>query len=124
MLTLFIPGTPKNANAKGQWARHSANRDRQKFRKLAHDEAARHYEPHGTFTDFVRITARQVSKVSRRRDPTGLAERLKGILDGIVDSNLLIDDDEDHIELVLAHSVKGPTAGIELTIESLGASPA
>lgn len=117
ILNLFIPGTPKNANASGQWARFAKNRENQKFRKLAADiakpivEGIPWYPP--TFTEIV---VRQLSPVMRRRDPSGLAERLKGILDGLVDANVLIDDDEDHIRLVLAHSRKNKVAGISLTL--------
>ena len=122
-VTIFFAGTPKNSNARGQWARMATARDRKKFRQLAAQEAARYYLPHGTFTHFVRISARQISHVNRRRDPGGLAERLKPLLDGIVDAGLLIDDNEDYIELVLERSqvVKGATPGIQLTLEPIGA---
>lgn len=115
-LTLFIPGVPSNANHRGQWARHRANSERQRFRR----RAAQIGETDGadwTPLDFTIITARHVSPVRRRRDPLGLAERLKGIVDGLVDAGLLPDDDEDHIEIHLAHSAKGTAAGIELTLE-------
>lgn len=121
MITIFIPGTPKNSNASGQWARMATAHDRKKFRIMAARMAAIHYEPYGPFTTFVRVTAQQISPVNRRRDPGGLAERLKPLLDGLVDSGLLLDDSEDHIELVLAHSIvrKGEPAGIQLTLEPL-----
>jgi hypothetical protein len=117
ILSLFIPGVPKNANARNQWARYAANRDRQHFRKLTADiakpivEGVPWYPP-----EFTQIVVRHISPVRRRRDPTGLAERLKGILDGLVDANILIDDDEDHVGITLAHSRKGKEAGISLTI--------
>lgn len=117
ILNFFIPGTPKNANASRQWARYAANKDRQHFRTLTYQltrpvvEMTPWYPP-----TFTHIVARQISPVRRRRDPTGLAERLKGILDGLVDADVLIDDDEDHIAITLAHSRKGPIAGIELTL--------
>ena len=116
-MIIFIPGVPRNANAPGE---QKYNRwDKAKFRAKAKKIG-------GEITDwiapeFCRITARQISPVRRRRDPTGLAERLKGILDGLVDAGVLIDDDEDHIEVVLAHSKKGPTAGIELELEPINA---
>lgn len=116
-LTIFIPGVPRNANAPGE-AKY--NRwDKQKFRKRARDlgHEILSDNPNWVTPGFTRVTARQVSPVRRRRDPTGLAERLKGILDGLVDAGVLPDDDEDHIEVILAHSIKGPTAGIELTLE-------
>lgn len=124
MLTLFIPGTPKNSNASRQWARMATARDRKKFRTLTRQIAEEHYEPHGAFTHFVRVTAKQIANVNRARDPGGLAERLKPLLDGLVDALLLIDDNEDRIELVLAHSqvIKDHQPGIELTIEPLGAT--
>jgi hypothetical protein len=117
VLNLFIPGVPKNSNARSQWAKYAAAKDRKKFRtdseRIAKDalEGTPWY-PH----PFTQIVARQISPVMRRRDPTGLAERLKGILDGLVDAGVLDDDDEDHIGITLAHSRKGPTAGIELTL--------
>jgi len=115
-LVIFIPGVPSNANRRGQWARHRANAERQKFRRLA----AHIGEIEGadwTPLDFTYITARHVSPVRRRRDPLGLAERLKGIVDGLVDAGLLPDDDELHIEVRLARSIKGEHAGIQLTLE-------
>lgn len=119
MITIFIPGTPKNSNARGQWARMATSANRKKFRKLAAKIASEFYEPHGTFTHFVRIRARQISPVNRERDPGGLAERLKPLIDGLVDAGLLIDDNENRIELVLEHSevAKGHEPGIELTLE-------
>lgn len=122
-VALFIPGIPKNANARSQWAKYAANRDRQKFRGLAADIASEHYAPHGTFTVPVQITARHISPHRRRRDPLGLAERLKPIVDGIVDAGLLIDDDETHISVRLEPSEKGPEAGIHVTLEPIGAIP-
>jgi hypothetical protein len=117
-LKLFVPGTPKNSNSSRQWARMATARDRKKFRTLAADLAGALAWP-GPVPDFVRVTARQISNVNRRRDPGGLAERLKPLLDGLVDSGLLEDDNEDRIELVLAHSqvIKGHEPGIELTLE-------
>ena len=115
-LRIFIPGVPRNANARGE-AKY--NRwDKAKFRKKAKEigneiMAEDYWEPPA----FTRITARQVSPVRRRRDPTGLAERLKGILDGLVDAKVLPDDDEDHISLHLAHSIIGKPAGIELFLD-------
>jgi hypothetical protein len=119
MTVMFIPGTPSNSNKRRQWARFATARERKKFRAATAAIAAEYYEPHGTFTGFVRITAKQISPVNRRRDPGGLAERLKPLLDGLVDSGILIDDDEDHIELRLAHSVTIPkhAPGIMLTLE-------
>ena len=117
ILNLFIPGVPKNSNARSQWARYAANKDRQHFRSLTADiakpivEYVPWYPP-----EFTHIVARHISPVRRRRDPSGLAERLKGILDGLVDANVLVDDDEDHIQLTLARSRKGPVAGIEITL--------
>lgn len=119
--TIFVPGTPKNSNASSQWARFATARDRKKFRKAAYNEAREQLDPHGPYTHFVRVTAAQISPVNRRRDPGGLAERLKPLLDGIVDSGLLIDDSEDDIELVLAHSVviKDHEPGILLILEAM-----
>lgn len=115
MITIFIPGVPRNANAGGQ---QKFNRwDKAKFRAKAKKLAEEAVLPDGWPPEFIRITAKQISPVRRRRDPTGLAERLKGILDGLVDGGLLIDDDEDHIEVLLAHSEKGTAAGIMLTLE-------
>lgn len=121
LTVIFIPGTPKNSNARGQWARMATASDRKKFRVNTARLAALHYKPYGTYTTFVRITAAQISNVKRRRDPGGLAERLKPLLDGLVDSGLLIDDDEDHIELVLKHSalMKDHVPGIILTLEPI-----
>lgn len=118
-VTLFIPGVPRNANASGD---AKFNRwDKAKFRKKSASIAADFLDEHPEWQPpaFTRITARQVARVRRRRDPTGLAERLKGILDGITDAGMIPDDDEDHIEVVLAHSIIGPEAGIELTFEAL-----
>lgn len=117
ILNLFIPGVPKNANAQGQWARFAKNRENQKFRALTAQIAKPIVESIPWYPPaFTRIVVRQISPVMRRRDPSGLAERLKGILDGLVDANVLVDDDEDHIDLVLAHSRKGKVAGIDLTL--------
>ena len=118
MITVFIPGIPRNSNASGQ---QKYNRwDKKKFRKMACDIAAKWPDkPEDWPPQRIRITARHISPVIRRRDPTGLAERLKGILDGLVDGGLLIDDDEDHIEVILAHSRKAKPAGIELVLEAI-----
>lgn len=114
-LTIFVPGVPRNANARGE-AKY--NRwDKAKFRKRSRDiGAAIAWGPH----PFIVMTAQHVSPVRRRRDPLGLAERLKGVVDGFVDSGLLIDDDEDHLEVHLAHSVKGQPAGLLLTFTPKG----
>ena len=122
ILNLFIPGSPKNANARSQWAKHTANRDRQKFRALASNLGQSVLDA-GDWTPrpFTHIIARRISPVRRRRDPTGLAEQLKGILDGLVDAGVIPDDDEDHISLTLAHSRKGTEAGIDLTLFEVSA---
>lgn len=118
MIRLFIPGNPKNANSPTQH-RMATARDRKKFRTLAAKVAGEFHWPGGAVPAFVRITARQVSPVNRRRDPGGVAERLKPLLDGVVDSGLLVDDNEDLIQLVIARSlvVKGHPPGIELVLE-------
>ena len=117
ILNLFIPGVPQNSNASGQWARMKAATNRKHFRQLAAEIAGAEATRTGwSPPDFTMILARQISPVRRRRDPTGLAERLKGILDGLVDAGLIPDDDEDHIAITLNHSRKGPKAGIELTL--------
>lgn len=113
-MIIFIPGIPKNSNASSQWARYAASRDRKTFRQRTAEIAA---QADWQQIPFTIVTARHVSPVKRRRDPTGLAERLKGILDGLVDAGLLPDDDEDHIEVVLARSIRGPQAGIQITLE-------
>jgi len=115
--TIFIPGTPKNANASRQWARFASAKDRKKFRTLSAEIADQCLIPNGWKpAAFTTIAARQVSPVKRRRDPLGLAERLKGIVDGLVDAGVIPDDDEEHIEVRLMRSVKGATPGIQLTI--------
>ena len=117
-LTLFIPGVPSNSNRPGQWRKFSANSERQKFRR----RAAQIAETDGadwTPLDFTIITARQVQiprYLNVRRDPTGLAERLKGPIDGLVDAGLIPDDDEKHIEVRLARCIAGEQAGIQLTL--------
>lgn len=115
--TVFIPGIPKNANARSQWAKHAANRDRKKFREAAKELGEQLIAAGYQQQKFTRITARHISPYRRRRDPTGLAERLKGILDGLVDAKVLPDDSENDIELILARSAKGEIAGIHLTLE-------
>lgn len=121
-LTVFIPGLPKNSNARGHGnsTRWSTIRDRAKFRALAR-EIAEPLAEGRTPWPLTRITARHIARTATRRDPLGLAERLKGVVDGLVDANLLPDDDEDHIEVVLAHSVKSKTPpwGIQLTLERI-----
>lgn len=113
---LFIPGVPKNSNARSQWAKFAAAKDRKKFREAAAEAGLELIQTGWESSSFTTITARQVSPVKRRRDPSGLAERLKGLLDGLVDAGVIPDDDEDHIELVLKRSVKGEIAGIQLTL--------
>lgn len=120
MIEIFIPGVPKNSNARGHAnsGKWSAINDRKKFRTLAADVArplAIDREP----WPFTRITARHVAHQKRRRDPLGLAERLKGIVDGLVDANLIPDDDELHIEIVLAPAIVDRKAhrGIQLILE-------
>lgn len=117
ILHLFIPGIPKNANARSQWAKFAKASDNRRFRTLTAQlariaiEGVPWYPPAHT-----QIVARHISPVIRRRDPTGLAERLKGILDGLVDADVIPDDDEKHITLQLAPSRKGKEAGIALTL--------
>lgn len=126
-LTIFIPGVPSNSNRKGQWARHAASSERAKFRRRAAQAAEDHpqYDEWTTAEHpFTRVAARQVSPVRRRRDPLGLAERLKGIVDGLVDAGMMPDDDENHIEIHLNRSVKGPVAGIEITLTPVVETPA
>lgn len=117
MIELFIPGVPQNANAKGHWGsgKWKAVTERAKFRKLA-AAIAETYAMNREPWAFTTITARHVSPVRRRRDPLGLAERLKGIVDGLVDAHLIEDDDEKHIAIVLAPSIKGVEPGIHLTL--------
>lgn len=118
-LQLFIPGVPGNANARGQVgsARWKHLRERKHFRTLAAQIAREQAEAQGWITpEMTVITARHVSPVRRRRDPLGLAERLKGIVDGLADSEVIPDDDELHIQINLAPSVRGETAGIELIL--------
>lgn len=118
-MNIFIPGVPSNSNAQSQWARFKTAKERKHFRSLAAGIAldamiAAQWEP----LPFTIITARHVSPYRRRRDPLGLAERLKGIVDGLVDAGVLPDDDENHIEVILARSIKGEVAGIHLTLEA------
>lgn len=117
-MILFIPGVPQNSNRPGQWARFAKAAENKKFRALAFEIAAGQaaldgWEP----SDFTHISIRQVSPVKRRRDPLGLAERMKGIMDGIVDAAVLPDDDEDHIVVQLLPSIRGKEAGIQLVLE-------
>ena len=122
MLEIYIPGVPQNANARGHWAsgKWKSVSERAKFRKLAAQIAEEEKDLHGWEPpSFTRITARHLSPVRRRRDPLGLAERLKGIVDGLVDANVIPDDDENHIEIVLAPSVKAKEAGIHLLLEKI-----
>ena len=119
MIVIFVPGNPRSSNASGQWARMATAHDRRKFRTLTKKIAKEYSWPNGV-PPFVRVTARQISPVNRRRDPGGLAEKLKPLLDGLVDSGLLTDDNEDCIQLVLDRSevVKKATPGIVLTLEA------
>jgi hypothetical protein len=113
-LTLFVPGVPLNANARGEW---NMIKDRAHYKQawwIAGLEVRRRWKQ----AEQTQVTARHIVTVRRRRDPTGLAERLKGPLDGLVAAGLLPDDDEDHITIVLARSVKGDVAGIEITLEA------
>lgn len=76
-----------------------------------------------TCPPFVIVSARHIANRHGRRDPTGLAERLKGILDGIVDSGALIDDDDRHIEVRLLpyeKRAKPHPPGIQITITPVG----
>lgn len=118
---IFIPGVPKNSNASSQWARFAAAADRKKFRKLAAETVEDDVAENGGYSVPVRILAYHQARTKRRRDPTGLAERLKGILDGLVDAGLLFDDDEDHVEIVLSKAAVNKQAepGIYLLIEPL-----
>lgn len=126
MLQLFIPGVPRNANASGHWGsgKWQAVKERAKFRSLA-AEIARPLAEGREPWPLTRITARHVANQRRRRDPLGLAERLKGIVDGLVDANLIPDDDEKHIEIVLAPAIvdKAAHRGIQLTLEPAQETP-
>lgn len=114
---IFIEGIPKNSNARSQWARFAAARDRKFYRQRAADTARTLVDVAGWVpANFTTITARHVSPVKRRRDPLGLAERLKGPIDGLVDAGLIPDDDEEHITVRLERSIRGPIAGIQLTL--------
>jgi hypothetical protein len=117
ILNFFIEGVPLNANKSGQWAKYTVAKDRKLFRQRTYDtvkpilEGLPWYPPNMTV-----VSARHISPVRRRRDPSGLAERLKPILDGLVDAGALEDDDETHIRLHLLPSRKGPVAGIDITL--------
>lgn len=114
---LFIEGLPKNANARRQWARFASARDRKAFRTRTAEVARQLIDEMGWEpVAFTTIVARHVSPVRRRRDPLGLAERLKGPIDGLVDAGVIPDDDELHIDVKLARSIRGKTAGIQLTL--------
>jgi hypothetical protein len=116
ILHLFIPGIPKNSNASSQWAKFAAAKDRKTFRSKAKALATESLPPDWTPAEHSRITARHIYTVRRRRDPLGLAERLKGIMDGLVDAGVIPDDDENHITVILERSLRGDEAGIQLTI--------
>jgi hypothetical protein len=101
---LYVPGVPENANARTGWV--GAMRNRSRFReltaKLAREEhEATPYPP----KPFTLVTVRQTSNVRRKRDPGGVAEKVKPLLDGLVDAGWLPDDDEDHIELRIGRTV-------------------
>lgn len=112
-LTIFIPGIPRNANARGE-AKY--NRwDKAKFRRRSEQvtrEEMGDWQPQAKTL----IKARHVHPMKRKRDPLGLAERLKGIVDGLVDAGLIEDDDEDHIEIILGPWLKDERKGIQLEI--------
>ena len=118
-LTLFIPGIPSNTNRSGHMGsgKWQPVRERAEFRTKTAEIAKAEAEHAGWQAfPYTIIVAHHVSPVRRRRDPLGLAERLKAIMDGLVDAGLIPDDDEDHIEVQLAHSIKSNPAGIRLTL--------
>lgn len=120
-LTLFVPGVPTNTNrgghaARARWGEIKERADYREAWALAGRTYGKRWRP----ADRTRLTARQVQikrYINVRRDPLGLAERLKGPVDGLVDAGLIPDDDERHIEVVLAPAVVGDVAGIEITLE-------
>jgi len=118
-LELFIPGIPSNTNRSGHAnsGKWQNIRERKHFRELARDIAEKTamqavWEPY----DFSIISASHISPVDRRRDPLGLAERLKAPMDGLVDAGIIPDDDDKHIQVYLLPSRKGPKAGLYIHI--------
>ena len=116
MITFFVPGSPPSANLRQHY--QVTARERAKFRKATAEIAELYLYPYGPITNYAIVTVRRVAKDHRRRDPGSLAEMVKPILDGIVDSGLLIDDNENCINLRLLRTrvEKGATTGIEVEI--------
>lgn len=121
-ITIFVAGVPSNTNrgghaARARWAEINERKQFREAWRLAGLEVRRRWKP----ADRTRLSARQIQVqryINIRRDPLGLAERLKGPVDGLVDAGLLPDDDEKHIEVVLARAAVGPVAGIEIRLEA------
>ena len=121
-LTLFIPGVPSNTNRSGHFGsgKWQTVGERKKFRALTAEIAKEQAElQHWTPSNFTIISAYHCSPVKRRRDPLGLAERLKSIMDGLVDAEIIPDDDELHIQVNLRASIKADTAGIALVLRAM-----
>jgi hypothetical protein len=97
-------------------------RNRQHFRQLTAERAKESDEdvPYRPFA-FTRVTVRQSAHTRRKRDPGGIAEKVKPLLDGLVDAGWLPDDDEDHIELNIGRTVidKSVEPGMIIELEEI-----
>ena len=123
-LLVFVPGIPSNTNKSGHFGsgKWQTVGERAKFRKLTKEiaeQAIAESDPPWVMPSYASITAVHCSPVRRRRDPLGLAERLKSIMDGLVDAHVIPDDDEEHIRVFLNHSIKSDIAGIQIVITAL-----
>lgn len=95
MTTIVLEPPCAFINANDRLHHHAKAKLTKAWRDLAHDHAA-YPADHGVRYERARVVVTYRLANNRRREVSNLQPTSKAILDGIVDSGLLVDDDDSH----------------------------
>lgn len=70
-----------------------------------------------------RLTVTLVFPQNRRRDTDNLYSRVKGVVDGLVKGGWIVDDDTEHLELIVRAEVRLGVKATELLLEATPMEP-
>jgi Holliday junction resolvase RusA-like endonuclease len=68
-------------------------------------------------TGRARVTVTLVFPQNRRRDTDNLYARVKGVVDGLVKGGWIVDDDTEHLDLIVRAEVRPGVKATELLLE-------